>query len=161
MGAEMNDQIPSILTSWQDENGLTVQSTTQCPDTWAMFWLLIHGGDQLSVLPDKTAIIRTCQAGKEKSGQLPERVREAFVSTLARLLNKTQYNLCECECGKQHACEYFPDDDQRLRITLEKRLGGLENFQLLVKSAETYVDGDMGDAEFTKEVRSIIAKARQ
>jgi hypothetical protein len=46
---------------------------------------------------------------------------------------------CECGCGEDAVSgSYKPGHDQKLRISLERRIGGLGNLRTLVELAETF-----------------------
>lgn len=41
---------------------------------------------------------------------------------------------CLCGCGETVARKYVPGHDQKLRIRIEKTVGGLENLQRIVEA---------------------------
>ena len=68
---------------------------------------------------------------------------------------------CECGCGRQagKSGHYLPGHDQRLRIQLEERAGGLLNVRALVEAAEAYVRGGSTTEELSRRVRYLFARA--
>jgi hypothetical protein len=49
---------------------------------------------------------------------------------------------CECGCGEDTLKSSFkPGHDQKLRASLERRVGGLSNLRALVNSAESFNAG--------------------
>jgi len=67
----------------------------------------------------------------------------------------------KCQCDK-YGCEteggqFLPGHDQKLRIALECRVGGLLSIKQLVASAESYATGKTTEADLTKAIRQIFA----
>jgi hypothetical protein len=68
---------------------------------------------------------------------------------------------CECaECGEDVPAQgqFLPGHDQKLRISLERKTGGLLSLRELVTSAHGYFEGRLAEEEFTQRVRSIFAR---
>ena len=64
---------------------------------------------------------------------------------------------CQCGCGETPARGKFsPGHDQRLRISLEKRVGGLAALRVLVESAERVAAGEISADEHAGSVRGIL-----
>jgi len=64
---------------------------------------------------------------------------------------------CQCGCGETPArgnCS--PGHDQRLRISLEKRVGGLAAVRQLIESAERVAVGEIPPDEHLASVRAIF-----
>ena len=51
---------------------------------------------------------------------------------------------CECGCGQDAKGDFLPGHDQKLRVALEKRVGGLLAIRSLVEASDDYV---LGNAE--------------
>lgn len=50
---------------------------------------------------------------------------------------------CECGCGEDAISGSFkPGHDQKLRISLERRIGGLAKLRTLVESAESFKESN-------------------
>lgn len=65
---------------------------------------------------------------------------------------------CECGCGDDVGRgQFLPGHDQRLRTTLEAEVGGLLPMRTLIKAAQAYIDGSIGDEAYTKTVRSVFS----
>ncbi len=64
---------------------------------------------------------------------------------------------CECGCGLKANSTFLPGHDQKLRISLEKRVGGLHSLRALVEAAESYAKGKESEHSFLKRVRVIFA----
>ena len=67
---------------------------------------------------------------------------------------------CECGCGKDSASEFLPGHDQKLRVALERRVGGLLSLRTLVNASEDYAFGKCKDDDLTQVARSLFFKAR-
>jgi hypothetical protein len=68
---------------------------------------------------------------------------------------------CECgECGEDVAAQgqFLPGHDQKLRISLEPKAGGLLSLRELVTCAHGYFEGTLTEEEFTQRVRSTFAR---
>jgi len=63
---------------------------------------------------------------------------------------------CECGCGQQAKKDFLPGHDQKLRTSLEFRLGGLLSLRAFVEAAESYANGETGDHAFLQRVRSLL-----
>lgn len=64
-----------------------------------------------------------------------------------------------CECGCREAKPgggFLPGHDQRLRVSLESRVGGLRSLQALVNALESYTKGEVTTEEMTREVRAAL-----
>ncbi len=69
--------------------------------------------------------------------------------------------VCECGCGEEaNAGQFRSGHDQRLRTSLEHRVGGLLALRSLVEVAESYVNGKMSGDNFTQHIRALFAAAR-
>jgi hypothetical protein len=67
---------------------------------------------------------------------------------------------CECGCGEDAVNgSYKPGHDQKLRISLERRVGGLSNMRALVESAEQFKETK--DAVTLATKISLILELRQ
>lgn len=63
-------------------------------------------------------------------------------------------SVCLCGCKEETGGgEYKPGHDQRLRIELEERVGGLLVMRQLVDAMESYVEGGRSLEELGKVVR--------
>ena len=66
---------------------------------------------------------------------------------------------CACGCGETPVKGYFlPGHDQRLRLDLEGRVGGLIPLRMLVEAAEYFADGSIGSAMFNSMVKDLFQK---
>lgn len=69
-------------------------------------------------------------------------------------------SICKCkECGENvsDGRDFCPGHDQRLRIAIEKKVGGLLKLDDLVDVAEKYYRGEIESQQFTKRVRQIFS----
>ncbi len=66
---------------------------------------------------------------------------------------------CECGCGQQAKTDFLPGHDQKLRTSLEHRLGGLLSLRTLVEAAESYANGETSDHAFLQRVRALFSRA--
>lgn len=64
---------------------------------------------------------------------------------------------CKCGCCKQAVKKFRPGHDQKLRISLEKSVGGLLSLKTLIEAAELYAKGEESEHSFLKRVRAIFA----
>ena len=64
--------------------------------------------------------------------------------------------LCECGCGEKVLGGFKPGHDQKLRIALEQRVGGLLALRSLVEAAERLAAGH-SQSELIDKVRRILA----
>jgi hypothetical protein len=64
---------------------------------------------------------------------------------------------CECGCGETPTRGNFsPGHDQRLRASLEKRVGGLLALRTLVESAERLAKNEISPEDHAAIVRGIL-----
>lgn len=66
---------------------------------------------------------------------------------------------CECGCGESPTRGNFsPGHDQRLRTSLEKRVGGLSALRILVESSEQLAANEISPEEHIANVRGILKR---
>jgi hypothetical protein len=66
---------------------------------------------------------------------------------------------CECGCGESPTRgDFLPGHDQRLRSSLEKRVGGLLALRTLVESAEKFSDGRASSQEHLAVARGLFKR---
>jgi hypothetical protein len=66
---------------------------------------------------------------------------------------------CECGCGETTTRGNFsPGHDQRLRTSLEKRVGGLSALRILIESAERLAKNEISPEEHIANVRGIFSR---
>ena len=70
-------------------------------------------------------------------------------------------NSCECGCGQESTRAFLTGHDQKLRVALEARVGGLLSLRTLVSEAEAYAMGVSPEAQFLQQVRTTFAKAQR
>ena len=65
---------------------------------------------------------------------------------------------CRCGCGETPAGggDFLPGHDQKLRIQLEKRAGGLLGLADLVDLADRFVDGSLSMGDYAIRTRQIM-----
>lgn len=64
---------------------------------------------------------------------------------------------CACGCGeKPIKGNFLPGHDQRLRVDLEQRVGGLIALRMLVEAAEYFVARDIGSSQFNGMVKDLF-----
>ncbi len=63
---------------------------------------------------------------------------------------------CECGCGQQSKSDFISGHDQKLRTSLENRVGGLLSLRALVEAAESYASGEASDHTFLQRVRALF-----
>jgi len=67
---------------------------------------------------------------------------------------------CECGCGGDVSSgQFLAGHDQKLRTSLEQRVGGLLPLRALVEAAHSYCAGSDTEEKFTQIVRGIFAAA--
>ena len=68
---------------------------------------------------------------------------------------------CKCGCGESVPNASFkPGHDQRLRIDLERRAGGLDGLRELVEASEKYSSGQSSSDALAKSIKAIFKKSR-
>ena len=66
---------------------------------------------------------------------------------------------CACGCGEQtQGGKFRPGHDQKLRKSLEEKVGGLQPLSSLVKVTETYALGRMNREDLGRLVKLIYGK---
>ncbi len=65
---------------------------------------------------------------------------------------------CECGCGASATVAFLPGHDQKLRIELERRAGGLLALRELVTAAELHLRGGSSADVFADRARSILSR---
>ena len=65
---------------------------------------------------------------------------------------------CECGCGQETIGVFLPGHDQKLRVGLERQVGGLLALRELVDAATSYASGRTTEQVFTQEVRVLLFK---
>lgn len=69
---------------------------------------------------------------------------------------------CACGCGKAPVKgKFLPGHDQRLRVDLERRVGGLISLRMLVEAAEHFVEGGVGSSQFNAMVKELFRNQEQ
>ena len=67
---------------------------------------------------------------------------------------------CECGCeGSTQGGSFLPGHDQRLRSSLEERVGGLLGLRTLIEGAQRYQQGEITEQELGRIVRTQFAAA--
>jgi len=66
--------------------------------------------------------------------------------------------MCECGCGMASTGKFLPGHDQKLRATLERRVGGLLILRAIVGAAEAHQTGLLTDGDLGRVVRSLLAE---
>lgn len=56
--------------------------------------------------------------------------------------------------------EFLPGHDQKLRISIENRVGGILPLRSLIEVAEAYVNGEISGDSFTQSVRKVFSRIR-
>ncbi len=68
---------------------------------------------------------------------------------------------CECRCGANtEGGDFLPGHDQKLRVALEERVGGLLEMRDLVEVMESYMEGSITLEELGKAVRRAFWRKR-
>jgi len=70
-------------------------------------------------------------------------------------------NSCESGCGQESTRALLPGHDQKLRVALEARVGGLLSLRTLVSEAEAYAMGASPEAQFLQQVRATVARVQR
>lgn len=68
-------------------------------------------------------------------------------------------NSCLCGCGKKAKADFLSGHDQKLRSSLENKVGGLLPLKDFVNTAEAYAMGKTTEQDFLKQVRAIFTRA--
>ena len=64
---------------------------------------------------------------------------------------------CQCGCGeKVQTASFKSGHDQRLRISLERRVGGIESLRALVEAAERFIEGRIDSKALVESIESIL-----
>ena len=67
---------------------------------------------------------------------------------------------CQCGCGESvPRASFKPGHDQKLRISLERRVGGIEGLRDLIDAAERYASGQSSSDALAGSVRAIFGKS--
>lgn len=70
--------------------------------------------------------------------------------------------VCNCGCGGVTAKgDFLPGHDQKMRIELERRVGGLSSLHALFENAEAFVAGRLSEDELGKSVAVIMRDPRR
>jgi len=100
---------------------------------------------------------------KAKSVFLTDDGRRQAEALVAEYLGATdsrapgQGRVCECGCGEASPGGGFrPGHDQKLRVALECRVGGLLSLRELVDAAEAYAHGQSTTEELTRQLRALL-----
>ena len=102
--------------------------------------------------------------GKAKSITFTEAGRQEADTLVTTLLGEQVPPLAkaeECACGCREPKAgggFLPGHDQKLRASLEARVGGLKALEALVGSLESYAQGEATAEELTREVRAALGK---
>jgi hypothetical protein len=67
---------------------------------------------------------------------------------------------CECGCGQESTREFLPGHDQKLRVALEAKVGGLLALRGLISEAEAYANGSSTEAQLLQCVRRLLSSSR-
>ena len=67
---------------------------------------------------------------------------------------------CECGCGQESAREFLPGHDQKLRVAIEAKVGGLLALRRLVDEAVGYAAGSSTEAQLLQHVRKTMFNSR-
>lgn len=66
--------------------------------------------------------------------------------------------LCECGCeGSTQGGSFLPGHDQRLRSSLEAKVGGLLGLRTIIDCAERYQQGEISEQELGRVIRAQFA----
>lgn len=63
---------------------------------------------------------------------------------------------CECGCGNTSASTFLPGHDQKLRSSIEHKVGGLLQLRDLVEASEAYAAGKITEQDVLKRIRMIF-----
>lgn len=64
---------------------------------------------------------------------------------------------CACGCGGRPVTgNFLQEHDQKLRVDLERRVGGLIQLRMLVEAAELFVEGNVGNSQFNGMVKELF-----
>ncbi len=105
----------------------------------------------------------TNPVGKAKSVYLTDEGRRQAEVLAAEYLGATvagpqaKASVCECGCGEPVPAGGFRSGhDQKLRVSLESRVGGLRALRELIEAAETYAHGQSTTEELTVRLRALF-----
>jgi hypothetical protein len=70
---------------------------------------------------------------------------------------------CECGCGEQPRGKqsFLPGHDQKLRIELERRVGGLLPMRAIVEACEALLHGNASADDLARTVRMSLNGSRR
>ena len=91
----------------------------------------------------------------------PQSLELDWSDTAVNAKEAASMKACECGCGQESTRDFLPGHDQKLRVALEARTGGLLALRTLVAEAEAYATGQNQDAQFLQQVRAIFTAARR
>lgn len=63
---------------------------------------------------------------------------------------------CQCGCGKPAARDFLPGHDQKLRIHLERKVGGLLNLRNLIAVTESLAAGEIASPDFRNRIKAMF-----
>ncbi len=66
--------------------------------------------------------------------------------------------ICRCGCNQPANGDFLPGHDQRLRIQLEKEVGGLLNLSRLVDLNRSALAGEIDPWAFQAQLRKLFVK---
>ena len=66
---------------------------------------------------------------------------------------------CKCGCGNEAKIgDFIPGHDQKLRSTLEQKVGGLLFLKQLLASCEEYAAGKASEADVLRTIRQVFSR---
>ena len=66
---------------------------------------------------------------------------------------------CKCDdCNELTGGDFVPGHDQKLRINLERKVGGLLSLKEMVLACEGYAAGKTSEAEVLRTIREVLAR---
>ncbi|MBI5365173.1 MAG: hypothetical protein HZA53_18490 [Planctomycetes bacterium] len=66
---------------------------------------------------------------------------------------------CECGCNETSKNEFLPGHDQKLRVLLEQRVGGLLALRSLIEAVQEYQSGEWTEQQLGQHVRKLFRRS--
>lgn len=64
---------------------------------------------------------------------------------------------CECGCGQDSTSTFLPGHDQKLRTSLENKVGGILQLRDIIDASEAYAKGKIVEQDLLKQIRIIFS----
>ena len=114
----------------------------QHPSPSALLWPEEHFSPEASVPPQGRFWLKIAPSHfNQRVADWPVHYELDWTETDSTECEEYMPNACECGCGQESTREFLPGHDQKLRVALESKVGGLLALRELLVQAESYASG--------------------